>query len=59
MFIDNVLLSTAIAVVGASSLWGIRELFQQEKRVQKGQFPMNKKRLAKKTRKNEKRSQAE
>ncbi len=59
MFIDNVLLSAAIAVVGASCLWGIRELFQQEKRVQKGQFPINEKRLAKKARKNEKSSQAE
>ena len=27
------------AVFAASSLWSIRELFQQEKRVEKGWFP--------------------
>lgn len=34
----------AMAVVGASCLWSIHELFKQEKRVQKGQFPENPKR---------------
>ncbi len=33
------LLSCVLAAVGATSLWSIRELFQQEKRVQKGWFP--------------------
>ena len=31
-------------VVGASSLWGIGELLDQKKRVEKGWFPMNPKR---------------
>lgn len=36
--------STLLGVVGFSSLWGILEVFQQHKRVQKGWFPMNPKR---------------
>ena len=39
LFVENVLLSTLLAVVGASSLWSIGELFQQRKRVEKGWFP--------------------
>lgn len=44
LFIDSTLLSAAMAIVGASCLWSIHELFKQEKRVQKGQFPENPKR---------------
>ena len=44
LFIENVILSSVIGVVGASSLWSIGELFSQRKRVQKGWFPMNPKR---------------
>ncbi len=44
LFIQNILLSTAIGVVSASSLWSIGELFKQRKRVLKGWFPMNPKR---------------
>ena len=36
--------STLLAVWGASSLWGIGELFEQRKRVEKGWFPRNPKR---------------
>jgi len=39
LFIENVLWSTLLAVIGASSLWSIGELFQQRKRVEKGWFP--------------------
>ena len=39
LFVENVLWSTLLAVVGASSLWSIGELFQQRKRVEKGWFP--------------------
>ena len=48
LFVDSTLLSAAMAIVGASCLWSIHELFKQEKRVQKGQFPENPKRTAKK-----------
>ena len=41
LFIKNYILSTIIGVVGFSSLWGIKELFQQEKRVLRGWFPKN------------------
>lgn len=44
LFIENVIISSIIGVVGASSLWAIGELFSQRKRVIKGWFPMNPKR---------------
>ena len=39
--VENVVLSSALAVIGMSSWWSILELFEQEKRVQKGWFPAN------------------
>ena len=39
--VENVILSSAFAVIGMSSWWSILELFEQEKRVQKGWFPAN------------------
>ena len=39
LFVDNMFWSTLLAVFGASSLWGIGELFHQRKRVEKGWFP--------------------
>ena len=44
LFVENVVLSSALAVVGMSSWWSILELCEQEKRVQKGWFPANPKR---------------
>jgi len=41
LFVENVVLSSALAVVGMSSWWSILELFEQEKRVRKGWFPAN------------------
>lgn len=46
LFVENTILSAVIGVFGASSLWGIGELFSQRKRVLKGWFPKNPKRLA-------------
>ncbi len=40
-FVPGVILSSALAVIGMSSWWSILELFEQEKRVQKGWFPAN------------------
>ena len=45
--VENVILSSAFAVIGMSSWWSILELFEQEKRVQKGWFPANPKRKKK------------
>ena len=42
--VEQVILSSALAVIGMSSWWSILELFEQEKRVQKGWFPANPKR---------------
>lgn len=41
VMVQNVILSSALAVIGMSSWWSILELFEQEKRVQKGWFPTN------------------
>lgn len=43
-FIENVIFSSIMGVFGASLLWGIGELFEQKRRVEKGWFPMNPKR---------------
>lgn len=41
LFIDNIILSTLTGVVSFSCFWSILELFEQEKRVEKGWFPRN------------------
>lgn len=41
LFIENSLLSAILGIIGASSLWSIKELFEQRQRVLKGWFPMN------------------
>ena len=48
LFVQNVVLSGALAVLGITCLWSILELFEQEKRVKKGWFPENPKRKDKK-----------
>lgn len=44
LFIENVIASALLGVVGASLLWSIGELFEQRERVKKGWFPKNPKR---------------
>lgn len=44
LFVENVIISSGLAVVGITCLWSIGELFHQEKRVNKGWFPKNPKR---------------
>ncbi len=39
LLVSEVLWSTLLAVLGASSFWSIGELFQQRERVRKGWFP--------------------
>lgn len=39
LMVDNLIVSSLLAVTGASSLWGIGELFEQRKRVERGWFP--------------------
>lgn len=39
--VENLLLSVLLGVAAFSSLWSILEVFQQQKRVQKGWFPAN------------------
>ena len=42
--IANVILSSLLGVFACSSFWTIKEVFEQEERVQKGWFPKNPKR---------------
>ncbi|MDR1679207.1 MAG: DUF4491 family protein [Prevotellaceae bacterium] len=42
--VRNILWSTVMGVVAFSSFWTILEIFQQQKRVEKGWFPENPKR---------------
>lgn len=44
LLVTNNYLSIICGVVAFSSLWGILEVFQQHRRVQRGWFPMNPKR---------------
>jgi len=41
LFIENTIISAIVGVFGASALWGIGELFEQKKRVERGWFPKN------------------
>lgn len=41
LFMQNVVVAALVGVLGFSLLWGIHELFQQEKRVEKGWYPKN------------------
>lgn len=41
---ENVLVSALLGVFSFSSFWTIKEVFEQEERVQKGWFPRNPKR---------------
>lgn len=47
MCVESITLSALAGVFGFSSFWTIKELFDQEKRVQKGWFPKNPKRTYK------------
>jgi hypothetical protein len=43
LFLASVAASSILSVLGFSLLWGIRELFEQKERVEKGWFPRNEK----------------
>lgn len=44
VMVQNIIGSTTLGIIGFSCFWSIGELFEQEKRVQKGWFPRNPKR---------------
>lgn len=44
LFVDNIVASPVLGVVGCSSFWSILEIFEQRERVRKGWFPKNPKR---------------
>lgn len=41
LFVDHIMISSVLGVVGCSCLWSILEIFEQRERVRKGWFPMN------------------
>lgn len=41
LFTENIVLSSLLGVFAFSSLWTIKEVFEQEERVKKGWFPKN------------------
>lgn len=45
--VDDTLWSSVLGVVAFSSLWSIKEVFEQRERVRKGWFPANPKRRGK------------
>lgn len=44
LFVANYILSTCLGIFAFSCFWSILEVFEQEKRVEKGWFPKNPKR---------------
>ena len=41
LFVDSTVWAAILGVFGFSSLWSIREMFEQAERVRKGWFPQN------------------
>ena len=44
LLVENTFFSVNLGVFGFSSFWGIKELFEQIRRVKEGRFPKNPKR---------------
>ena len=44
LYVDNIVASSILGVIGCSSFWSILEIFEQRERVRKGWFPKNPKR---------------
>lgn len=44
LFVERTVWAAILGIVGFSSLWSIREIFEQAERVEKGWFPRNPKR---------------
>ena len=47
LMIPDTAFSSIVAVLGVTCLWSIKELFEQEKRVERGWFPANPKKESK------------
>lgn len=48
VLVDDIFVSALVGVFAFSSLWSIKEVFEQRERVRKGWFPENPKRKTKK-----------
>ncbi len=44
LFVENIMISSILGVFSFSAFWAIKELFEQEQRVERGWFPRNPKR---------------
>ncbi|MDR2914185.1 MAG: DUF4491 family protein [Tannerella sp.] len=58
LIIKEIILSTIMGVVAFSSFWSILEIFEQTKRVEKGWFPANPKRIKKENKANPKKNKS-
>ncbi|MFT4004726.1 MAG: DUF4491 family protein [Lacrimispora sp.] len=47
LFVNQIIISSVLAIIGFSMLWSIKELKEQTQRVEKGWFPENPKRKKK------------
>ena len=43
LFVNSLILSSVLSILGFTFLWGIHEIIEQEERVKKGWFPRRKK----------------
>ena len=44
LFVEDVIISSLLGVLSFTAFWAIKELFEQEQRVERGWFPRNPKR---------------
>lgn len=44
LIVESMILSSVLSILGFTYLWGIGEIIEQEKRVEKGWYPKNPKR---------------
>ncbi len=44
LFVEGIVITALLGILGFSLLWSIHELFKQEERVKKGWYPKNSKR---------------
>ncbi len=44
LFVEDVIVSSLLGVLSFTAFWAIKELFEQEQRVERGWFPRNPKR---------------
>ena len=57
ILVDNIIISSLLGVIAFSCFWSVKEVNEQVKRVQKGWFPANQKRINKEKEHNNKKNE--